>query len=360
VIVGIMNGIVLTILFSQAGPALGLVGNRPLLAALAEPGAIKPGAAAVTAAVIATIYLAPRVTRRVPAVLCGLFVGVPLHYLAGWLSLGSVGPVVGPLPTLALAPHEMSDMLQFAWRAEIGQWLAFLLPGALMLAAVGSLDGLLASVVADSVTRGRHASGRLLAGQGAANALAAAFGATPVVANAHTRIVNYLAGGRTGASALFHALFMLLAMVLIGPVVSAVPIAVLAGVMIYIGVTLIDRWTRDLARRARAEAKHRAEILVNLGVVFAVAATSVTLNLMAAFALGVAAGRRGGAAPAVFNAANEAAVALFLERRILFRDIGHAISGALDALGSMPGDSRDALLAADAAARRHVQERFGC
>jgi 1-deoxy-D-xylulose-5-phosphate reductoisomerase len=79
-----------------------------------------------------------------------------------------------------------------------------------------------------------------------------------------------------------------------------------------------------------------------------------------AFALGVAAGRQGGAAPAVFNAANEAVVALFLERRVLFGDIGPAIAGALDALGSMPGNTRDALVAADAAARRHVQERFGC
>ena len=79
-----------------------------------------------------------------------------------------------------------------------------------------------------------------------------------------------------------------------------------------------------------------------------------------AFALGVAAGRRGGAAPAVFNAANEAAVALFLEGRVLFRDIGPAIAGALNALGSTPADTRDALLAADSAARRHVQERFGC
>jgi 1-deoxy-D-xylulose-5-phosphate reductoisomerase len=79
-----------------------------------------------------------------------------------------------------------------------------------------------------------------------------------------------------------------------------------------------------------------------------------------AFALGVAAGKQGGAAPAVFNAANEAAVALFLDGRIVFGDIGPAIAGALDALGSMPGDSRDALVAADSAARRHVQERFGC
>lgn len=78
-----------------------------------------------------------------------------------------------------------------------------------------------------------------------------------------------------------------------------------------------------------------------------------------AFALGVAAGREGGAAPAVFNAANEAAVALFLDGRIRFVDIGAAIAGALDALGRLAGDSRESILAADAAARAYVQQRFG-
>jgi 1-deoxy-D-xylulose-5-phosphate reductoisomerase len=79
-----------------------------------------------------------------------------------------------------------------------------------------------------------------------------------------------------------------------------------------------------------------------------------------AFALGVAAGRRGGAAPAVFNAANEAAVSLFLDGRIRFQDIGAAIATALDAFGDLPGDSQEAILAADSAARRFVQERFAC
>ena len=79
-----------------------------------------------------------------------------------------------------------------------------------------------------------------------------------------------------------------------------------------------------------------------------------------AFALGIAAGRRGGVAPAVFNAANEAAVALFLSGRIRFAAIGPAIRDALDSLSHLGGDNRDAILAADAAARAHVKERFGC
>lgn len=76
--------------------------------------------------------------------------------------------------------------------------------------------------------------------------------------------------------------------------------------------------------------------------------------------LGVQAGRAGGAAPAVFNAANEQAVALFLEGAIRFGDIARAIEGALVRLGDAPGASRDDILSADASARRHVQELFRC
>ncbi|HEY9478532.1 MAG TPA: 1-deoxy-D-xylulose-5-phosphate reductoisomerase [Gemmatimonadaceae bacterium] len=75
---------------------------------------------------------------------------------------------------------------------------------------------------------------------------------------------------------------------------------------------------------------------------------------------GLQAGRRGGAAPAVFNAANEQAVALFLEGRISFVDIPRTIDAALDALGGSDGSNRDALLAADECARRLVREMFGC
>ncbi|MCC7052335.1 MAG: 1-deoxy-D-xylulose-5-phosphate reductoisomerase [Gemmatimonadaceae bacterium] len=75
-----------------------------------------------------------------------------------------------------------------------------------------------------------------------------------------------------------------------------------------------------------------------------------------ALGLGIAAGRRGGAAPAVFNAANEQAVARFLAGELAFGDIARAIAGALDALGESAGDTLEALVAADAAARAHVRE----
>ena len=74
--------------------------------------------------------------------------------------------------------------------------------------------------------------------------------------------------------------------------------------------------------------------------------------------LGIAAGRAGKAAPAVFNAANEAAVAGFLEGRLTFGNIPVVVGRALDALATAPGETLDALRDADARARRHVRDHL--
>jgi 1-deoxy-D-xylulose-5-phosphate reductoisomerase len=79
-----------------------------------------------------------------------------------------------------------------------------------------------------------------------------------------------------------------------------------------------------------------------------------------ALRLGISAGETGGAAPAVFNAANECAVAAFLAGKIAFADIPRGIASALEKLGGMPAGTREQLLAADSAGRRHVQEMFKC
>ena len=84
----------------------------------------------------------------------------------------------------------------------------------------------------------------------------------------------------------------------------------------------------------------------------------VRLDDFPALRLGIEAGRAGGAAPAVFNAANEKAVALFLDGALSFVDIARAISSALDRLGGLPGRTRGELLAADVAARDHVASLF--
>jgi 1-deoxy-D-xylulose-5-phosphate reductoisomerase len=78
-----------------------------------------------------------------------------------------------------------------------------------------------------------------------------------------------------------------------------------------------------------------------------------------ALRLGFRAGKTGGAAPAVFNAANEEAVALFLAGRLRFPRIAEAIESAMEALAGMSSGSRDELLSADSSARAHVTEKFG-
>ncbi len=75
--------------------------------------------------------------------------------------------------------------------------------------------------------------------------------------------------------------------------------------------------------------------------------------------LGMRAGRTGGAAPAVFNAANEAAVAAFLDGTLHFQGIAERVAAALQALSGLPGDTLDDLLVADAAARAHVLTQGG-
>jgi sulfate permease, SulP family len=286
---GFMNGIALVILLSQIGPALGLEPSRSLLASLADWRAIRPGSVAVTATVIATIFLAPRITRKVPAVFCGLLVGVAVHSVATGLFPGSAGPVIGALPGMDVTPQELGTMVQMMSSSAVLDWLPFLLLNALVLAAVVAVDGLLACVVGDTVIGEQHRSDRVLAGQGAAQMLASFFGALPMLMNTHTRVANHLAGGRSPFASLFHALFMLAVIFVLAPLISYMPIAALAGLMIYIAYTLVDRWTGDLVRRLRVAPEHRVEIVLNLGIVAGVALVLALANVMAAFALGVSA-----------------------------------------------------------------------
>lgn len=289
VIAGFMNGIAILMIVSQIGPMLGLDASLPPGDLIAHAGAIRPASLLVTAIVIAVIFLAPRMTRKVPVLLCGLLAGMILHYLIAVMVPDAVGALVGELPATSFAPRELVSMMHVSARDDFADWLAFLLPSALLLAAVAALDGLLAAVVVDPVTRSRHHSDRLLKGQGAAAALAAAFGAVPPAASTHTRAAGYLSGGRTPRCSLFHALFMLLSLFALGPLIARVPVAALAGVIIYTALTLVDRWTRDLVRRLGMEGADRGEILLNLAVVLVVTLSMLVLNLMAAFAVGVAA-----------------------------------------------------------------------
>ncbi len=288
VIAGFMNGIAILMLISQVAPALGLEAGRSVKDVFTGTELIRPASLLVAGMVVAMIYAVPRFTRKIPALLCGLLLGVLAHHLLAWLAPASVGPLVGALPIAEFAPREMVAMIHLAGTEPLVIWLVYLLPGAALLAAVVALDGLLAAVVTDPLTRSRHDSNRLLKAQGAANALAAAFGALPSAASAHTRVAAYLAGARTPAVALFHALFMLSAIFVLAPLISVIPVSALAGVIIYIALTLVDRWTRDLLRRLGNDGD-KTEILLNIAVVCGVTLSLLIFNIIVAFGIGIAA-----------------------------------------------------------------------
>lgn len=288
VIAGFMNGIAMLMLVSQVGPALGASGGLSVADLWRDPGLIRAGSLLVVTSVIVGIVVAPRITRKAPALLCGALAGTLLHYLIAAAAPTAVGPVVGALPGVDFAPRELVAMIHLSLREDIFTWLALLLPGALLLAAVASLDGLLAAVVVDPITHSRHDSNRLLKGQGAATAVAAALGAIPPVTSVHTPLAAYTAGGRTPLCALIHAALMLAALVMLGPLIAGMPVAALAGVIIYTALTLVDRWSRDLVMRIGAEGVDRREILLNLAVVMGVALSLLLFSMMLAFAVGVA------------------------------------------------------------------------
>lgn len=289
VIAGFMNGIAILMLMSQIPAALGMEAGRPMRTLFDGSSTVLPGSTFVVLGVLAAIVLAPRLSRRLPVLVVGLVAGIALHYLIAVFAPQATGPLVGTLPVGDFAPSELVAMANFSLRDDVSLWLAFLLPSAALLATVSALDGLLAALVTDPATHGRHNGNRLLTGQGAAAAVAAAFGALPPLTSTHTRIASHLAGGRTPRCAMFHAAFMLFCLLALAPLIAMVPVAALAGVIIYTAWSLVDRWTRDLVRRLGSDHVDRREIMLNLGVVVVVAMSLVLLNIMAAFAIGITA-----------------------------------------------------------------------
>jgi SulP family sulfate permease len=142
-------------------------------------------------------------------------------------------------------------------------------------------------VICDGVLRGRHDSNRVLVGIGMGNMAGAFFGALPAQRTSHTPLANHAAGGRTRLATFVHAMFALLVIVALAPAVAHIPVAALAGVMLYIAYALADRWSGDLIHRVGAASQHRGEIVTNIAIVAVVAIAQVAMNSMAALAIGV-------------------------------------------------------------------------
>ena len=111
---------------------------------------------------------------------------------------------------------------------------------ALTLAFLGAIDSLLTSVVADNMTKTKHKPNKELVGQGIGNSVAAIFGGIPGAGATIRTVVNINSGGTTKLSGMIAALLLLVILLALGPVASQIPAAVLAGILITVGIGVMD------------------------------------------------------------------------------------------------------------------------
>ena len=273
VVSGFMSGIGVIVMLIQILPFLGAPTalGGPMGAVRALPDALRDvnfNALAIAAATLIVGVLWPRRwTRFMPGPLIALIVGT----LLGVLALRGV-PVIGPVP---------SGLPQLHFGLPSAAFLVSAIQPALILALLGSVDSLLTSLVADSLTGTRHNADRELIGQGIGNMVAGLIGGVPGAGATMGTVINIRAGGKTQVSGALRAVFVLALLLGLGRYVEPIPHAVLAGILMKVGWDIID-W-RMLTRIHRIRREHLIVMLITLGLtVFVDLVTAVAIGLIVA------------------------------------------------------------------------------
>ena len=270
VISGFMSGIGIIIILIHTLPFLGsaIVTGGPLGAVRAWPDAINDvnfSALSIAAVTLAVGVVWPsRLRKFLPPTLAALTAGTLLSVL--WLSNT---PVIGEVPT-GLPDVQLPDLSLSS--------LAGAVQPALIIALLGSIDSLLTSLIADSMTRTRHKPNRELVGQGIGNLAAGLIGGLPGAGATMGTVVNIRAGGRTQVSGVLRTAILLTVVLGLGKYVETIPHAVLAGILMKVGWDIID-W-RFLTRIHLVQREHLLVMLITLGL-------TVFLDLVAAVAIGL-------------------------------------------------------------------------
>lgn len=269
VISGLMTGIGIIIIIQQIFPVAGLdsPSSNPV-AILRSLGALQhgvhPGAVLLAAATVALAFLLPRLVSVVPPSLIALVALTIIAAVFG-ISAPTIGDIPGGLPHFIVPSFDFADP-------------KLIITAAFQLAFLGSIDALTTSLVADNITRTHHDSNRELVGQGVGNMAAALFGGIPGAGAFMRTAINIRAGGRHRSSGVIHGLFLLAVLLGLSSVVRYIPHAVLAGILISAGLSIIDY--RSLAHLSSAP---RADILLMLLVV----ALTIVTDLITAVGIGM-------------------------------------------------------------------------
>ena len=273
VISGFMSGIgvILVILqtapfLGQASPKGGVIGtvtNIPNLIANIQP--LETILAVLT---IAILVLSPKkINKIIPPQLSALVIGtvVSLFFFADVEGIRRIGEISAGLPAFRMpvfSPAQFQTMLI----------------DALVLGMLGCIDALLTSVVADSLTRTQHDSNKELIGQGIGNIVSGLFGGLAGAGATMGTVVNIQTGARTALSGLTRAFILLIVVVWAAPLTSIIPLAVLAGIALKVGIDIID-W--NFLKRA-----HKVSVKAAL-IMYSVIILTVFVDLIVAVGVGV-------------------------------------------------------------------------
>jgi sulfate permease, SulP family len=271
VISGFMSGIGVIIILLQLAPFLGHAGSASVVASLqnlptylSQPNFAALGLGLLTLLIV--FGLPRRFNRIVPSPLLALVVGT----LISTTFLGNAGLMrIGEIPTAFPRLHWPT----FEWDA-----LRTMTVYGLTLAVLGAIDSLLTSLVADNITRTQHDSDRELIGQGIGNFLAGLFWGLPGAGATMRTVVNVQAGGQTPISGIVHGFLLLVVILGAGKLTQPIPHAVLAGILIKVGIDIID-W--GFLKRA-----HRLSLKAT-GLMYGVLLLTVFVDLITAVAVGV-------------------------------------------------------------------------
>ncbi len=272
VISGFMTGIGIILIILQIGPFLGHVpppgGVLGTLQSLPQLLAdVYPGETILAIGTFLLLVFFPkRIARLLPPQLIALVAGSLVSvWLLGDLDLRRIGEIPTGLPQLQM-PVFSAD-----------QW-TIMLVDAVVLAVLGSIDALLTSVIAENMTRKQSDSNKDLVGQGVGNLMAGAFGGIPGAGATMGTVVNIQAGGRTALSGLTRAGLLMAVVLWAADLTAHIPLAVLAGIAMKVGMDIID-WS--FLKRA-----HRVSLKA-AGIMYGVIALTVFVDLITAVVIGV-------------------------------------------------------------------------
>ena len=233
VVSGFMSGIGVIIIVLQIFPFLGHTSPKKILDIFSQlPNIIHEinlASVSLAVATIATIYIFPRITKLIPSALVALILLTVVSTVMQ-LDVKIIGDIPEGLPALQL--NALTGV-------DLSNPMLLIIP-ALTLAALGTIDSLLTSIVADNMSKTRHNSNKELIGQGLGNMGAAIIGGIPGAGATMRTVVNINSGGKTRLSGVIHGLALLIVLLGAGTYARLIPLPVLAGILITVGIGIID------------------------------------------------------------------------------------------------------------------------